>query len=93
MEAACVYLILALYSKENEGRLAATFSSNVNIICKMYLKIETSLHGTMKKIWFYKFLDLLPYPLKTCGNNQAERLTSAIVNFRDLNQNEMKTDC
>ena len=58
----------------------------------MYLKITTSLHGTMKKIWFYKFLDLLPYPLKTCGNNQVERLTPAIVNFRDLNSNEMKTD-
>ena len=35
--------------------LVVTFSLNANITCKTYLKIKASFHGTMKKIWFYRF--------------------------------------
>ena len=93
MKAACVYLTLALRSTEDEGLLAVIFSLNANKTCKTYLKMKTSLHGTMKKIWFYRFWDLLSYPLKARVNNQEEWLTSANINFRDVNSNDKKTNC
>ena len=34
-----------------------------------------------------------PIILKTCVNNQEKRLTSAIINFRDVNSNDKKTVC
>ena len=55
MKAACVYLTLALRSTEDWGLLAATFSLNANITSKTYLKIKTSLHGTMEKYGFTDF--------------------------------------
>ena len=55
MKAACVYLTLDLRSTEDGELLVATFSLNANITCKTYLKIKTSLHGTLKKIWLYRF--------------------------------------
>ena len=93
MKVACVYLTIALSSREDRGLLVATFSFNANITCKMYLKIKTSLHGTTKKTWVYRFSDLLSHPLKGCVNNQKERLTSAIMNFRNVNSNDKKTNC
>ena len=93
MKKACFYLTVALCSTEDRGLLAATFSLNVNITCKTYLKIMTSLHGTMNKIWFYRFWDLLSHPLKACVNNQEKWLTSANINFCDVNSNEKKTNC
>ena len=55
MKEDCVCLTLALHSREDGGEgsgrlLVAIFSLNSNKTCKMYLKIKTSLHGTMKKI-------------------------------------------
>ena len=51
MKVAYVSLALALRFREDEGLLVATFSLNTNKSCKAYLKIKTSLHETMKKIW------------------------------------------
>ena len=47
----------------------------------------------MKKIWVYRFWDNLSNPFKACANNQEEWLTSAIMNFRDVNSNDKKTNC
>ena len=43
----------------------------------------------MKKIWVYRFWDLLSYLWKLVLT-QEEQLTSAIMNFRDVNSNDKK---